>query len=471
MMIHGLGFIGLSASLVLPLALTGLAEGQRITESLFRDVRPSSSVQEMPLPSRKLISQASTCPTQTTKIYYVNAGEGNDRDSGTSVRDAFKTIQRAADLTCPGDTVRIMNGVYKNGHRLGAVVDIKRSGRQGRWIRYEAYPGHRPKLQLNGWNGILLTGNVSYIEINGLELEGNNKNINHADALNGKYSPSDPRTSGNCISLDGRKNQGGLRPRHIRIVNNKVHDCGGTGIAIMESDYVTVDNNEVFNNAWYSIHGTSGISLLNTWNSDNSQDYKMFVTRNKVYKNRMYIPWFVTGRIQDGNGIIIDRSRNNQRGSKLSAYRGRTLIANNISYQNGGSGIHTYESDHVDIVHNTTYLNNQSPEITYGQIMTNSSADVKVLNNILYSEPGKPINANWNSDNITFNYNHNANSTLVRVSGASDTKGDPLFVNPSAGDFRLRSNSPARNNGTRFNRVTTDILGNPRLDPPNRGAH
>lgn len=466
MMIHGLAFLGLSASVVLPLALSGLVEGQKITESLVRDVRPSSSVQKMPLPSRKLISQVSGATT-----YHVS-GSGNDKNSGLSTSSAFRTIQRAANLTNPGDTVLIMNGVYKNAYPNGSIVDITRSGRAGAWITYKAYPGHKPKLQLNGWNAILLANKISYIEINGLEVEGNNKNITLAYALSQRSNQSNPLTNGNCITVNGLKNLNG-RPHHINIVGNKVHDCGGSGISIMESDYVKVDNNEVYNNAWYGVYGGSGISLLSNWNSDNSQNYKMFVTNNKVHHNQMFIPWIKTGKIQDGNGIIVDRSRNSQKGSKLSAYRGRVLVANNISYKNGGSGIHTFQSDHVDIVHNTAYLNNQTPELNYGQIMTNDSADVKILNNIFYSERGKPTNANWNSNNITFNYNHNANSTFIRVSGPNDTSGDPLFVNPSAGDFRLKSNSPAINNGIRFNSVTTDILGGPRVkgSAPDKGAY
>ncbi|MHC5731795.1 MAG: right-handed parallel beta-helix repeat-containing protein, partial [Nostoc sp.] len=88
--------------------------------------------------------------------------------------------------------------------------------------------------------------------------------------------------------MDGRPNG---HSHHIRIVNNKVHKCGGAGISAIESDYVTIDNNEVFDNAWYSVYGTSGISMLNNWNSDNKRGYKMFVTNNKTYNNRMYIPW------------------------------------------------------------------------------------------------------------------------------------------------------------------------------------
>ncbi|MBC1220446.1 right-handed parallel beta-helix repeat-containing protein [Nostoc sp. UCD121] len=446
-MIHGLGFLSLSASLVLPWALTGLVQGQRITESLVKDVRQLSTDQNISLPSRKLISQVSTA----TK-YYVS-GSGNDKNNGLSPSSAFRTIQRAADLTRPGDTVLILNGVYKNPSPNGSALVIKRSGTANSWITYKAYPGDKPKIQHNGWTGISIENGASYIEINGLEVAGNNANITLSYALSQKYNKSNPLTSGTCINMDGRKSG---RSHHIRILNNKVHDCGGAGISVIESDYVTVDNNEVYNNAWYSPYAASGISLLKNWNYDKNQNYKMYVTRNKVYNNQMLVPWYANGKFQDGNGIIVDSSRSN-------GYQGRTLIANNISYKNGGSGIHTYESDYVDIVHNTAYLNNQTAGINYGQIMSNYSGNIKVINNALYSAPNKPISSNNKSTNTTFNYNlYNNNGSRSVSVGPNDIMADPQFVNPSGGDFRIKGTSRAINNGFKWNNLKNDYFGKPR---------
>ncbi|MEH2396509.1 right-handed parallel beta-helix repeat-containing protein [Nostoc sp.] len=458
MMIHGFGFLSLSASLVLPWALTGLVAGERITESLVKDVRQSFTAQEIPLPSRKLISAISTKTT-----YYVSSN-GNDRNSGLSTSSAFRTLDRAANLTDPGDTVLIMNGVYKNTSKVGTVLDIKRSGRANAWITYKAYPGHRPKLQSNGWHGVSISNGASYIEVNGLEIVGNNSNITLGYAQNQQNNRSNPLTNGNCITIDGEKNR---LTHHIRILNNKIHDCGGGGISVIESDYVTVDNNEVFNNAWYSVFACSGISLITSRNYDNSQNYKMVVTRNKVHNNQMLIPWIQNKKFQDGNGIIVDSHRR-------FGYRGRTLIANNISYKNGGSGIHTYESEHVDIVHNTAYLNNQTPVINYGQIMSNYSSDIKVVNNILYSARNRPIGSKNQSPNSSFNYNlYNNNGSRLNAVGPNDIMADPQFINPSIGDFRLKRTSPAINKGFRWNNLKTDALGNPRVygSASDRGAY
>ncbi len=467
MMIHGLSFLSLSTSVILPWALTGVVQGQKITESLVKDIPQSSTVQENRLPNRKLISAVPAAGT----TYYVS-GSGNDRNSGLSASSPFRTPQRAANLTRPGDTVLLMNGVYTNSNPAGTVLAITRSGSSNAWITYKAYPGHSPKIQFNGWHGVWIKDGAAYIEVNGLEIEGNNRNISLSYALSQKYNTSNPRTSGNCITVDGR---GKARPHHVRILNSKIHDCGGGGVTAIETDYLTVDGNEVYNNAWYSPFGSSGISLLKNWNYDGNQGYRIFIRNNKVYRNRMYVPWIVNGKYQDGNGIICDRLRNDEAGSRLGPYRGRTLIANNVVYENGGGGIHAFKSDKIDVIHNTSYLNNQTAGIPYGQISMNVTNDVKVLNNILFSQGGKPINSsNGKNTNTTFNYNlYNSNGYTASGRGPNDIIADPQFVNAGGRDFRPRSTSRAINTGIRFNSLTTDFLGNPRVrgSAPDRGAY
>ncbi|MBD2533100.1 right-handed parallel beta-helix repeat-containing protein [Nostoc flagelliforme FACHB-838] len=408
----------LSAYLAIPVVLSLLPAGERIKVSLVENVRQvSTNYQEITVSSSKLISTKAT-----PKKYYVS-GTGNDKNSGLSTSSAFRTIQRAANLTNPGDTVLIMNGVYTNSAQAGSVVSIKRSGTANAWIRYKAYPGHFPKIQHNTWNGIVISHGASYIEINGLEIVGNNANITLDYAMSEKSNRVNPLTNGNCINVDGRTNG---HTHHIRIVNNKVHGCGGAGISAIQSDYVTVDNNVVFNNAWYSVYGCSGISMLNNWNFDNNRGYKMFITNNKTYNNRMYIPVISDGRITDGNGIIIDSSRNET--VKLDAYKGRTLVQNNLTFNNGGSGIHSFFSDHVDIVNNTAVLNNQSPEIKGGQIFAHTSSDVRILRNILYAFPGKVINVNTKNKNVIYDYNIYMNSTKVTVKGPHDIVANSQFL-------------------------------------------
>ncbi|MEH2403794.1 MAG: right-handed parallel beta-helix repeat-containing protein, partial [Nostoc sp.] len=99
---------GLIAFLAIPVVLSLLGGKERIKVSLVENARQVSTNKEIILPNHKLISIKAT-----PKTYYVS-GNGNDTNSGLSTSSAFRTIQKAADITNPGDTVLIMNGVYTN---------------------------------------------------------------------------------------------------------------------------------------------------------------------------------------------------------------------------------------------------------------------------------------------------------------------------------------------------------------------
>jgi hypothetical protein len=72
-------------------------------------------------------SQAAQAAART---YYVSPS-GSDGNPGTSPAKPFRTLQKAADSTAPGDTVSIMNGTYTERAGGSDVVVISRSGRAG----------------------------------------------------------------------------------------------------------------------------------------------------------------------------------------------------------------------------------------------------------------------------------------------------------------------------------------------------
>lgn len=403
--------------------------------------------------------------------YYVSANSGNDNNNGLSQATAFSTIQRAADLTLPGDVVFIMAGTYTNAFPWEDLLYISRSGAPGAPITYTANPGDSPVLSFNGWHGIKIEGGVSYIDIIGLEVVGNNANINLNDALNQPGGCNDPNGSpdgfynGNGIASDGRF-QG--QNHHITVRECAVHDCAGAGISMIHTDYVTIENCVVYNNAWYAIYGTSGISIYQAWNYDNTTGIRNIIRNNRVFNNRMFVPWIAFCQITDGNGIIIDDGRNTQNGSTNGAYTGRTFIQNNLVYDNGGRGIHVFESDHVDVFHNTVYNNGASPEISDGEITAVFASDVNVRNNIMYARSGERLNSVMGT-NINYDFNLNYNSTQYDQIGTNSLLGsDPLFNDLAARDFSLTAASPAIDAGgplsSPFN--TQDFSGTPRPTGP-----
>ncbi|MFD0526656.1 right-handed parallel beta-helix repeat-containing protein [Kitasatospora arboriphila] len=237
-----------------------------------------------------------------------------------------------------------------------------------------------------------------------------------------------------------------------------MHHCPGGGISAIDADHVTIDHNHVYGNAWFSVFGQSGISILTAKDSDagDGRTYKIRITANTVHDNETRVKWEHCQCYSDGNGIIIDTLKGHD-------YKGRVLVANNVSYDNGGSGIHSYKSQHVDIVHNTAYQNGRSTRMDpYANIYAQDSTDVRVLNNVTSGRPGQPTNSQHRDVDVTYDYNVYYGGRAPEVKGPHDIVADPRFVKPGTGagaDFRLGKGSPAIGTAEPFPAVTTDITG------------
>ena len=418
--------------------------------------------------------------------YYVSAAGSNSND-GKSSGKPFLTIQKAADLTAPGDTVFVMNGVYNS--TSGPVLNITRSGTPNGFITYKALPGHTPKLTASGnvWNAVSING--SYVVFAGFELVGNNEKLTYAGAMASYTEAKNGGTNWsayanyntNAISIGGPKAESKF-PHHIVIRGCTVHDFPGGGINAIQSDYTTIENNVVYNNGWYMMYAGSGISILTPFNSDRETIYRNVIRNNICHTNKTTIPWISQGKLSDGNGIIIDVNQHgydNQTSTvpnSNEAYLGRTLVENNLSVNNGGSGIHAFKADHVDIINNTAYHN--GTVVGYADIFSNQSQDVNILNNIMYARDGGDCNSKPKNASEVYDYNIYFNGK-VGTQGPNDIVADPQFVNVSTsltvGNFSLKANSPAIDKGTnaagQFSQ--TDILGisRPQGARPDIGAY
>ncbi len=393
--------------------------------------------------------------------YYVS-GSGNDSNNGLTPETAFRTLQKAADLTFPGDTVLAMNGDYTNSRSNSDVLSIARSGAQDAFIAYRNYQDHRPRILVNAnnWQGIKIV--ASYIIVQGFEVAGNAANITFDYALSQKDNLLNCATNANGIYSNGRK-VGTLR--NIIIRGNYVHHLPGGGIGAMASDYVTIADNTVHSCSWWSAYGCSGLSIYTSRDVDSdTKRYKTIVRRNVCYDNENYIPTFSSGKIQDGNGIIIDDNKNTQQDG-VPAYRGRTLVTNNLCYNNGGTGVHAYSSARVDFVNNTAYCNNRSPAVDNGEISAGDCTSVRLYNNVLSARSGKRCQHYWRNVDVQYDYNVYHNGSVV-VRGPNDIFADPRFVNasvnPADANFRLKVGSPAMNSGTPSLAPPDDLVRNPR---------
>ena len=414
--------------------------------------------------------------TAQPRKYYVSAGTGSDQNPGTLARP-FASIQKAADAVSPGDTVFVRAGTYTNPCPGCGIANVTRAGTPSQWIVFQPYRGEQPLLKFDGWGGLSMQPGSAYVEVRGLRIQGASAGQSLAAALvqnhtcdgNGgiRPGPFEARYNGTGLSADGRYADAAYgRPHHLRFVNNEIFECGGGGISAIQSDYVTIENNLVYNNCWYTLFGSSGISLYQSWNYDRAPGYHMVVRGNRCFGNRLFVPWYEQCAISDGNGIIIDDGKHTQNGSTLGPYQSRTLVANNLLVGNGGSGIHAYESERVDIVNNTAYHNSQSVELDGGEIFANVSNDVRIQNNILVPLPGNVVNINFQNNSLVTTHNLHFGGTTEAVPGTATVRADPRFVRPTldwrTADFGLQAGSPALDAGLAAGAPATDFDGRSR---------
>lgn len=372
-------------------------------------------------------------PKGNGKTYYVS-GEGNDSNNGLSKDKAFRTLQKAADLTNPGDTVLVMNGTYTKTledkqSENNSVVRITRSGTANRYITYKAMSGHTPKIFVD-FNYAGIRVNASYIVIDGFTVEGNLPNLSFEEA-NALARGSDEaaalqnyKFNSNSIgSFPDAENPATIH--HLIIRNNTVFNHPGGGIFSNGSDYVRIENNTVYNTSYYSAYANSGISFYKSTAIDNNKDFKMFIRNNKTFKNENKVPfWFsnvanpLERVITDGNGIIIDDSRNTQ-GTPNVVYTGKFLISNNVIFDNGGRGINVFSSNGVVARNNTTFQNGRTPGFT--ELAIGDADDVKFIDNIFVSRPDREPILQYNATNVIFERNlFEKGSTSPGVPGSTN---------------------------------------------------
>ncbi|MEM6766869.1 MAG: Ig-like domain-containing protein [Bacteroidota bacterium] len=426
----------------------------------------------------------------TATNYYVDPVNGKEINNGLSSSEAFKSLLSITNTSLqPGDTVFLMEG----SHRLDGFVplQIRDSGTPNSWIVIQNFPGQSPTIEFNSFAGIRLINGASYVKIKGLRIKGPNSTITLEQAQGNKdgcfpdsvkndeptniFNGSGIYCTGPNLTWTHPETDVDEIPHHITIEGCEIFDCTASGIGFQQADYIVIRNCKIYNNAWYSVFGTSGINFYQFINTDGTTGVHNIVENNLLYGNQLKIPQVGTCQYQDGNGLIVDdfkhSQRNNQKDKAIDygVYTGKTIIANNVSVNNGGSGLHFFKASNVYILNNTITGNafQNGGDNSNAELRIGDSQDMVVKNNLIVAD--RRLH-NISTNNTNLNYTHNfqtgprINDDYENCEGCF-TDQPITFENEDISSevpFRVASND-IKDLGTDLSEfVTKDFLGNAR---------
>ena len=443
-----------------------------------------------------------------TKTWYIDMENGSNSNDGLSDTTALERFEYLFSLNSiiAGDTILIM-GEYKNvdfgdNNVWKDTPSIRLSNLHGTANNYITIKPYDVNTVLKGDTvSIFRILNCSYIQVEGFSIEGEVQNISIATAKeyqfiyknkkgkikyrvkegvsNAKIAKKKFKILGSVTrpSYTSTKGLSVTDSHHINLVGNNISYMPGAGLMVGGSDYINIVDNEVHHTSMRSYAGTHALVVHSSVSIDKKTGYKIKILRNRVHHNYNEIfSWspfkpFITPHIDEGKGISLQKNS-----VKNGWVDGRILVANNIAYNNGFSGIHNNQGDRIDIFNNTCYMNSHSA-VTGRNIGISSSdgTDIKIMNNIVQTDPkslGYAISVVNNPKIKVFN-----NLIKGRLDSELDvdkTKtiiGEPRFVDEEGFDFRLESDSDAQDQAKVLKSVPLDMDENIRdANSPDLGA-
>jgi len=386
-------------------------------------------------------------PVQATDFYVKNGG--NDANDGLSVATAWATLQHAADVVDPGDTVHVLDGNYQ-----GFYLD--RSGAPGQPITFLA---ESPAVSITSDNGTTPDGinleGADYIVVDGFT-------VNDRTRAGIRTVLSEFVTIRNCSC--GNNGRWGILSGFaddLTIEDNVTYgSIDEHGIYVSNSgDRPIIRGNLSYDNYANGIHMNGDASLGGDGTISNA-----LVERNVIFGNG----------VGGGSGINMDGVTD-------------SIVRNNLLYDNHASGISLYRIDggagsKNNLVINNTIINASNARWCIN--INNGSTGNTLRNNILYnyhsfrgvitidssSQPG--FSSDYNS--LMSRFSTNGGNSVINFASWQALGYDlhsflatpaDNFVDPNS-DFHLLSTSPSLDSGTATNAPSEDVDGDPRPSGP-----
>jgi hypothetical protein len=334
------------------------------------------------------------------------AGNGSDSNDGTSRTLAWLTLQHANDSlpksgAAAGTCINVTPGTYTSGVAL--TTGGARASAKG-YVVYRCTKLDACTIAAAGWTtgAFDATGtdegaaHPAYLIFDGFKI---------VSPGPFQYSVAISCWAGNVATL--------ATCHHWMILNNIISGYGEGGIDQADGEYYVSSHNTITDNGIFcdgQIYG-SGISYVvlkpishykpteDDTNAHNNAALNLIGIQGPSFPFHNLVAWNETytnrntckGSDTDGNGIIMD-SFSTGNGNTVE-YTNPTLVAFNVSYNNGGGGVHIFFSSNVTAANNTVYNNYLDPNnvgAARAGIDTNQSYSDTIINNLSIAIPAAP---------------------------------------------------------------------------------
>ena len=337
----------------------------------------------------------------------------------TITPETVSSLKKICKKVLPGDKVYFKGGEYRS-----PFPHITCSGSVKGDVTLTAYPGERVRIR----SSIVIKAN--YLRIEKLHFKGNNENLSYNEVISQWWRPSKAIRKGGLL----------IEGHHITLKDNAIGLYPASGVKFKgKSDYLTIDHNIIYNNAWWSTGGTGGLIVKNIHQIDSSKATKVRITNNLFFGNESRIvshvfkKGFCTMTIDEGESFLIQQKDDpTKKGAQSGHYEGRYLVENNLILFNG-KGTSLNKAEHIDVVANTLYCNGTTARNTSaaGIRGNRTNHDTFIDNAVETCRNGLAFSIVGKDNRFANNFAKSANPKPI----PGVTYVDTLFHNPKQLDF------------------------------------
>lgn len=388
---------------------------------------------------------ANSIPQAAAYVVDAAAPAASDANPGTEQKP-FRTVQRAADVARPGDTVYVMAGKYDER------IKVKSGGTEGKPVAFVARPRHSATVA-----GFDLQ--ASYVRLEGFEITAAKPatavqlDASHCEVLDNYIHHMSAAVNGTVGKLAGDGNTRDYSAvAHNRIAYNKVYHCE-YGFILGGNDWL-VENNEVSRLFMYAsgryddcdytrFFGIGCIQRYNYYHGTIRDEIKTahvdcvqtFCNNAEIAKDLL----FEDNACFDFHQMCMVESAPHVGNVRGLTFRGNVVSPNSPAMR-GGWGPDIIQTPDVTIEHCTISTVNwaciglRGKESTGGLIRDNVLCDAEraVVDGDRDFSAARPL------------VEHNLTFRTAPLEAKDNLNGkDPRFVDPVRRNFRLREGSPA----------------------------